>query len=455
MLALALVLLAAHSVVQGNVKEAFVAQRNEVWLEYAGRHLELAAWCRDKGLVREAKHEITLAEELADGRHAGVEMTLAAMKRFGDAYWNTRSRPSESTAKSYAKKAEDLRRKEQSARVELADRAHDLGLAEDALAEYESAMRLRDKAFELDAEGRIVIESGPLPPDVSQRLRAEAIEINGRPWMRDEIQRQVPSMKSLWEVESDRLRVRSTGSAEIARSLHALASALVSILEGDFGARPPKRLDLLVVETRADYEAWLRAAGLEKYAAAQGFADSESDTAVLLHEGLGESWLQGLLLHELTHLFDLGLAHTGMPDWYREGLAEQYGAAGSFHWDAATQELVVGGKLLEGDLANLRASPGTVEEILEFDALAAWSQGQESGRAGYARAWALVRYLSTTAPPKIRERFLAWQKQCHAEGAASSKRTRDASAATLRFRGLLGGSMAELEEGYAAFVAGL
>jgi hypothetical protein len=66
-----------------------------------------------------------------------------------------------------------------------------------------------------------------------------------------------------------------------------------------------------------------------------------------------------------------------------------------------------------------------------------------------------VRYLNTAAPPRVRERFVTWQKQCHAEGAASGRRTRDATAATTRFRALLGDSMAELEAGYAAFVAAL
>ncbi len=456
MLAFALTLLAALWPAQGKDAEEYSTQRDEVWLEYAERHLDLGMWCRDKGLVREAERELSLAEELAEGRHAGVRSTLEAMRRFGDAYWNARARPSDSTEKSYLKKAQDLRKKEQAARIKLADRAHELGLAKEAFTEYERAMRLRDQAFDLDAEGCIVIESGTLPPEVSERLRADAIEINGRAWMRDPILRQVPDIRSMWEVESELLRVRSTGSAEIAQETHALASALVQILALDFGARPPKPLDLLVIETRTDYQAWLRAAGFEKYSSVQGFADSDSDTAVLLREGLGEAWLEGIVLHELTHLFDLGLAHAGMPDWYREGLAEQYGAAGSFRWDGATQTLEVGGKLLDADLARLRASPGSVEEILAFDALASWGQGQEAGRAGYARAWAFVRYLRTDAPPRIRDRFLAWQKQCYAEVAASARRRgRDPNAATARFRELLGDHMVELEAGYAAFIATL
>jgi hypothetical protein len=185
---------------------------------------------------------------------------------------------------------------------------------------------------------------------------------------------------------------------------------------------------------------------------------SESDTAVICREKLPHGALQALLLHELTHLFDLGLSKVTMPDWYREGTAEQYGGVGTFTWDAAAAKLTVKGLLCADDLAGLKRAPGTVAEILAFDALGAWSEGYEAGRAGYARCWALVRYLRSAAPAMIRDRFASWQDQCYAEGLGAvspTQRVRDPNAATDRFRKLLGEHLETLEDGYAAFVDSL
>src|SRR5687767_14803074 len=68
----ALALFAALAPVQSDDTAKYFAERSEVWLDYAERHLELSMWCRDRGLVREAKSELSLAEALSDGRHAGV-----------------------------------------------------------------------------------------------------------------------------------------------------------------------------------------------------------------------------------------------------------------------------------------------------------------------------------------------------------------------------------------------
>ena len=52
--------------------------------------------------------------------------------------------------------------------------------------------------------------------------------------------------------------------------------------------------------------------------------DAGARTAVISMEGNDEESLQGLVLHELTHLVAFGISPTVMPSWYSEGLADTY-----------------------------------------------------------------------------------------------------------------------------------
>jgi hypothetical protein len=438
--------------------EDYLRRRNEVMLECAKRHLELGLWCREKGLVREAMGELLLAEELAEGRHPGVSAVLSLQRRFEDAFWKKRLRPSPSATKSYPKKAREAVKEDEDERLDLAAWAEARGLDAEAFSEYESIVRQRGEPLQFDSNGLLVLESAALPEEISRRLRQNGVEINGRLYVRDEFLRHLPEIGAIWEIESKLLRVRSPLGIEATGAIHALGSALLPELDRDFNAQSTRRLDVFVFETRETYETWLASAGLAEYAVVSGFADGMSGTAVICREGLNEGSLQALVLHELTHLYDLSLSRAAMPDWYREGLAEQYGAPGGFEWNEAEQRLRLGGLLEEGLRSALRDSPGSVAEILGFEAIATWRGGLEEGSLGYARCWALVRYLRTAAPAPVRDQFAIWQDQCYGAGlgaVAGDWRARDAQAASNRFRELLGERLKEIEQGYADFIAGL
>jgi hypothetical protein len=436
--------------------EDFFQRRNELMLECAQRHLDLGLWCREKGLVREATGELLLAEELADGRHAGVGLVLSLLRRFEGDFWKKRRKPSPSAAKGYPEKAEKALREDEEQRLDLARWASLRGLEGEAWLEYERIVRDRGDALELDGKGRVVLGTGPLPEGISQRLREGAIEINGRLYLRDDFLKHVPALAAIFEVDGEHLRVRTPRGLGVAQALHELGCALLPILEADLGGRPAGRLDIFVFEQRADYATCVTSAGLAAFASVSGVADGRTRTAILCAEGLDEAQLQGLVLHELAHLFDLALSRAALPHWYREGLAEHYGAEGSFEWER--DRLLAGGVLGAQRRQALQESPGSVASILAFEPLAAWAAGTEVGLVGYARCWALLRYLRTAAPEPIQAAFHTWEDQCHGAGLGAvvgDRRARDPSAATARFHELLGANLGELERGYAAFVAEL
>src|SRR5688572_32975159 len=99
---------------------------------------------------------------------------------------------------------------------------------------------MTDAPLAFDAEGNVLIESGKIPPDISARMKADAITIDGKPYLRDDFLALVPEVKQVFEADGERLRVRTAMSAEAARDVHAIAAAMLPHLEDDTDGRPTR-----------------------------------------------------------------------------------------------------------------------------------------------------------------------------------------------------------------------
>src|SRR5690606_38686652 len=128
------------------------------------------------------------------------------------------------------------------------------------------------------------------------------------------------------------------------------------------------------------YLAYLDACGMGSAKVAQGFADYgtfQTLVAAQYDDGkaLGDAELHSIVLHELTHLYFHGIAPAGMPDWYAEGLAETFGAQGTFAWDGKT--LTVGGALPTERVAAVRTNKLPLPLLVDVRVLVLMGQDRE------------------------------------------------------------------------------
>ena len=80
-----------------------------------------------------------------------------------------------------------------------------------------------DEPLEFDAEGALLVAGTRFKGALAERVKKAAIEINGRPYVRDTFLQRVPDLVRIFEASSPELRVRSTTSIAEAEKLHAAA----------------------------------------------------------------------------------------------------------------------------------------------------------------------------------------------------------------------------------------
>jgi hypothetical protein len=436
---------------------AFKEERTRVLVANGQRHLEYGLELRDKGLTLQAATQIVLSVDASGGHNETAELILGIMRQFEDAFWKRKlGKPSAEKLAAYERKAAKLRQEDLEDRLGLVALAEQKRLAELAYEELTEVLLALDEPLAFDERGVLLVAGRKFDGELAQRVRKDALEINGRTYVRDTFLRRVPSVVSLFEVTSPALRVRSTASAEEAERLHAAASALLPVLFADFGMVPERRPQLVVLHQRKDYASYVDLAGLSEHRAADGFADRAAATAILCGEERSREYVLGLALHELTHLVQLSASPAAFPSWYMEGSAEAYGGEGTFTWDGV--RLTLRGRMNAARLAELRAAPLPLRELLAGDALTLLGRDKLSARRFYAQSWAFLRFLEEGAGTEIAARLERWRTMCLGSilGADLYKpHVLDRSASHTLFLELFEPDLERLERDFLVWLAGI
>ena len=459
--ALLLALLVAPSVARAqddpaDLKARFLRKERAVLVEAGNRHLDLVWWCRNRGLTAQATMEIAKAVEVSRDENAGAHSVLQLMREQDEQFWKKRRPGSESSRKSYEKKATKARRDDQEDFFELAEWAWKKEIEDDALSIYRHVLQVADAGLEFDEEGRIVLEFGLIPAAASAELKEGAVTIDGRLYLRNEFLTSLPDLDDIHEVDSPTLRVRGTVPKEEVEALHAMGLALMPHLEADLHAKPTRKFDLFVFATRSDYHGWLDSADLAYRRNGAGLADPQTFTAMVCAEEIEDPMLvAGMALHELTHLFWYGISPSVLPDWFEEGYAETFGGQGTFTWDG--KKLTVGGKMDEFRLATLRDREELLplSELLAADNVSYINEGVERGQLYYAQSWAFVRYLREVASADVQGRFDTWVNRCVGNALGvdfKNARGRDTYPATDLFRKTFGKELRTIEQDFLEWV---
>jgi hypothetical protein len=435
-------------------------RKQELLVAASRRHVELGIWCRDAGLVSQAAKEFVRAVEVSEGADSWAVRILDLMRRMDERFWRkVMKNPGPAYLRTYEKRtrtAEESTLEDRVALAKWAAKKKDLG--EESFAEYQAVVRLTDRPIVTDAAGVVTLPTGPLPPEISERLLKEAVTINGRRWVRDAFLARMPEITELAEAESEALRVRTQGGEAQAKDLLGICLACLPFLEADTGGRPTSRMQVFVFAKRADYETYLDRAGMPEHKRATGVADGGTFTTVIAGEGLDLDALHGVTLHEMSHLYQYGVTPVIMPSWYAEGFAETYGGAGTFTWDGTT--LTSGGVMAAHRLEPLRTPEGYIpfSTLFSGDALRLINEAKGGAPPFYAESWALRRWLRSGAPAEIQERFALWETMCRggALGAEVGKPNGgDASPASQLFQKLLGDALPALEPAFQQYLATL
>lgn len=409
-LALAFALLAPQARREAALEE-FKEERTRVLIAMGQRHLEYGLELRKQGLTLQAATQIVLSVDVSKGRNETAQLILRIMRQFEDAFWKRRlGKPSAEKLAAYERRAAKLRLENLEDRLGLVLLAERRRLPEQAYEELVDVLLATDEPLAFDERGALSVAGRKIGGPLAERVRREAVEINGKPYVRDTFLRRVPGIARIFEASSPDLRVRATTSAEEAERVHAAASQLMPVLFAALGMVPERRLQLIVLGERKDYGAYLDIVGLSEHRAADGFADRMAGTAVLCAQGSTPEYVLGLALHELTHLVQLSASPAAFPSWYLEGSAEAYGGEGTFAFDGAT--LVTRGNMSAARLDELRAAPLPLRELLAGDALTLLAHDKPSARRFYAQSWAFLRFLEEGAGDEIAARLERWRTMC-------------------------------------------
>ncbi|MDF1839017.1 MAG: hypothetical protein P1V35_14205 [Planctomycetota bacterium] len=440
---------------RAKAKAEFPKRKRKVLVESGHRHLNLGVWCRDKGLTSQATMEFLLAVEVSEHKHPGAKKVLGIMRGYGDSFWKKRRKTfPKGLLDQYEKRSKKVVAKNAKERLGLAEWAQGFGL-EEGEQEFRALIAQGDGPLEFDKKERIKVSGGTLPVDLSVAIRGEAVQINGRLWMRDEFLSQIPGVESIHEVENERIRVRTMGSPQQAQEVLNACTALLPVLAKDTGGRPKERLNVFLFSKEGAYGDYLSASQLQGFERAKGFAMSGTLTACLDTFGMSDEDVRSLALHEVTHLFVYGITRTRMPDWYSEGFAETYGGQGCHS--------VAGGKyrfhqvMAEHRLSRLRAGENILPlaELLAGDAIKQRAN-PDAGLDFYAQSWAFLRFLRTGAGDGAREKLEHWEAVCRGKalGAILDKPTEagEVQPAQALFAELFQDDMARLETGFAEYV---
>ena len=394
----------------------FLSRKAELELEQSQRHLEYGLELRKQGLTLQSAEEIVLAAQLGAGRNPGAAQVLSIMRQYDAAFWKRYgSRPSKAKIESYNKKAAAMATADMQERLELANWAFARDLLDEAQAEYVALLGDSDEPLVFDAKGQIVVRAGAIPKQASEKLRAEAITINGRLYVRDELLAKLPKLERIFEVSSPALRVRATTSLEHAQDVHAMCTQLLPELEAELGAAPTRRLQLFLFTARADYEATLDSLGVGEHKLVAGVALPRPPVAIVCMEGMPEEIARGVILHEATHLFTYAVSRSALPAWYSEGFADSFGGTGTYTWDGS--KLTVKGLFDQARIDALKLEGGTMplRDLLEANQFEQWRRGRDVGLAFYTQSWAFLRYLRGGAGDGIAARFAEWEVRCRGQ----------------------------------------
>lgn len=453
---LALVAATAALAPQDRDLREYEQRRLALRIQSGQRHLEYGLALRKKGLTTPAAEQLFLAVELSRGHHGTAESVLKLMRNRSDSFWKRElKRPTRAQLEGYTARSGKLRDEDRNAHFDLVRWCEGRGLAEQAAGELNDLFLDLERPLVFEPDGSLELPWGRLTGALARHARESAVEINGQLYPRDLFLSRLRHVPALHESASDALVVRTTTSAEDARELHALSSALFPVLEAENGARPSRRLQVVVLEKRADYEAYLDAVGLQRHRTADGFADLRCATAVLTSEGSDRDHVLGLVLHELTHLYQLALSRAVLPSWYLEGSAEASGGEGTFTWDGTT--LVTG---LPMDLERLRAVQAErmpLTPFLEGEALHLLGRDRAAARRFYAQSWAFVRFLETGLEGRHARRFERWLDLCLGSGMGADldrPYAGHASESLDLFFELFGKDLDELEEAFVVWLDG-
>ena len=439
--------------------EEFAKRKRQALLEAGKRHLELGVWCRNEGLTSQATNEFMAAVEVSENQHPGANKVLALMQSLDERFWKLdRKNPSKKLLDAYEQKEEKAAAADTGDRFKVADWAYKKKLTAEAKTEFLALIRAEDKELTFDKDGRIVLACGVVPKDLSEEIRGSAVVINGKPYLRDEFLALNPDIAVVYEETSKAIRVRSESSLEEAKEFHLLSTALYDILATELGARPTRRLSLFIFAARANYESYLKRAGLGGHVDADGIADPHRFVAVFHTEGFSEERRRAIAVHEMTHHFDHGVSRAVMPSWYVEAFAETFGGDQTFTWDGKT--LTTRLPMAARRLAPIKTDAGFIplKDLTALVALDLIRTNKIEALNFYAEAWAFRRFLLEAAPPEIRDRFRAYEKGCRdaAIGArVGQARSTDESAAVDLFLKGFGADLPKLETAFRAYLQSL
>ncbi len=426
-------------------------------LLYAGqRHLKLGVWCRDKGLVPQATAEFIRAVEVSDGKNPGAVKVLGMMRNLDEKFWKKRRRKTHSgLLAQYEKKAKGAFATTQKERLKLAAWAHGRSdLKDEAIGEYLELLRDQDEAITVDGKERIVLDGGTIPAEATAKIREKTVAINGREYVRDAFLEKIPLVTEIYQAEHERVRVRTMTSNEDAAKLLKLSLALLPRLESDTGGRPTRRMNVFIFKDKKTYDGYLDAAKLGSHKVAAGLAVSSTNVALVDAGGRSEDDVQGITLHELSHLYDFGVTRGVMPSWYREGFAETYGRRGAFTWDG--EKLTTGLAKDGSSFARLKGGAAIpLGDFLKAKATKLLQTDRKKGGVFYAQSWAFVRFLRSGADAEATEQFLLWEAMCRgaALGAEAGKPdSENAAPSSQLFDKLLGPRLAEIETSFRAWL---
>lgn len=425
----------------------------EHYFDAGQRHLQLGSWCRKQGLVAQGTTHFLRAVEVSQGKNQGAQQVLMLMRGYGDRFWRgTRKKPSKGLLANYQLKARTIETQARREKLAIAQAAFRMGFLEEAKRFFGELIATSEVPLQLDAKGRIPLENGHVPAELAAEVAGKLVELNGKQVVRDAALGRVPEVEALHETATPALVLRSDLGPERGAEIHALAAALLPILEAELAGSPSRRLSLLVFAKRADYEAYLKASGHGSHTAARGLCDYGAFATIVCAEELEAPDLHALVLHELTHLFWFGTTPAVMPDWYAEGFAETFGGQGTFTWDG--KQLVPCGLLRTDRIVDLQGAPMPLREFFQGDAIALLTQDRPRGHRFYAQGWAFLRFLRTAAPKEMRERFETWEDMCRgaAAGAVPGQISHNTSDAQQRFETLFEKDLDELERAFLAWL---
>lgn len=435
----------------------FEKRRTKVLAEAGQRHLELGSWARDAGLVPQATTQFLRAVEVSEGKNPGASTVLGVMRGYGDAFWKRKvARPAKAVLDDYERRASSLEGRSRQEHVELAERAGRLKLLDRAREHWRTALELGAE-LAVDERGVFRIDKKKVDAELAPWLQELSTkDKSGKPRF-EAAGARAPRLAELAVHEDAALQVRTDLPGDAVRRLHALGSALLPHLRERLDGAPPRQLVLVVFGKHADYTAYLEACGMADAKVARGVTDYGTFQSLACAqrengESLADDELHSIVLHELTHLFFHGVAPAGMPDWYSEGLAESFGAQGTFGWDG--KALTVGGALPKERVAAARPAMLPLQALLDVRVFVLMGQDREKSRAFRVECMLLQRFLRQEDCP-WRYRFEQFEAQCRGQVLGAPQggdRRPDPMPAGARFKQLFGEDLPKLEAAFFAWV---